>query len=105
MQLRSIFGVFRHKTCSNNAMLIVLGLFGLSAASVALLVHELRIAPEAYEDHNGFHIVDKPATGFKTWIFKNRPAGSVSREEAAVPAEKRTARVRRELGSVTAAAQ
>ncbi len=67
-------GTFRHKTCSTNTMLIVLGLFGLSAASVALLVHELRIAPEGYEDHNGFHIVDKPATGFKTWIFRHRPA-------------------------------
>ncbi len=53
-------------------MLIVLGLFGLSVASVALLVHELRGAPEAYEDHNGFHIIDKPATRFKTSIFKTR---------------------------------
>ena len=102
-KLRSIPGYFRHKTCSNNAMLIVFGLFGLSAASVALLVHELRTAPEGYEDHNGFHIADKPATGSKTWMFRHRPAESASREEAAVMAEKRSARVRRELGSVTAA--
>jgi hypothetical protein len=86
-------------------MLIVLGLFGLSAASVALLVHELRIAPEAYEDHNGFHIIDKPATGFKTWILKNRPAGNSAFEEATVVKKKRPARVRRELGSVTSVTQ
>jgi hypothetical protein len=98
---------YRHKTCSINVMLIVLGLFGLSAASVALLVHELRIAPEAYEDHNGFHIVDKPVTGFKTWILRNRPAKNADRaeEEAEVLAEKRSARARRELGSVTSAAR
>ena len=86
-------------------MLIVFGLFGLSAASLTLLVHELRTAPEGYEDHNGFHIVDKPATGFKTWIFRHRPAQKASHKEAAVPAEKHTAKARRELGSVTSVAR
>ena len=85
-------------------MLIVFGLLGLSAASLTLLVHELKTAPEGYEDHNGFHIADKPATGFKTWMFRHRPAQNASREEAAVPAEKHTVKARRELGSVTSVA-
>ena len=85
-------------------MLIVFGLLGLSAASLTLLVHELKTAPEGYEDHNGFHIADKPATGFKTWIFRHRPAQNASREEVAVPAEKHTVKARRELGSVTSVA-
>ena len=82
----------------------MLSLFGLSAASVALLVHELRNAPVAYEDHNGFHIVDKPSTGFKTWLFKHPPVANDNREEAAVPAEKHTVKARREVGSVTSVA-
>jgi hypothetical protein len=36
-------------------MMIVLGIAGLTFASVALLITELRKAPEGFEDHTGFH--------------------------------------------------
>jgi hypothetical protein len=40
-------------------MLIALSLLGLSVASAAILIRELRNAPEAYEDQAGFHVVDE----------------------------------------------
>jgi hypothetical protein len=82
---------------------VLLSLFGVSAASVALLVHELRTAPVAYEDRNGFHIIDKPATGFK--IFKHRPVEDANSEETAVHTERRTVKTWRQPGSVAAAAK
>lgn len=85
-------------------MFIVLGLFGLSVASVALLVHELKVAPEAYEDHNGFHIVGNAAATFKSSIFKTPRAENASPEKAAVISDKPSRKARRELGSVTSTA-
>jgi hypothetical protein len=86
-------------------MLFVLGLFGLSVASVALLVEELRSAPEGYEDHNGFHIIDKPATSFKPSIFKTPRIANASHEKPAVIVEKRAPKVTREVGLATSATQ
>ena len=85
-------------------MLIVLGLFGLSAASVALLVHELRTRRRATKITMASISPINRRQGFKTWIFRHRPAQNASREEAAVPAEKHTVNARRELGSVTSGA-
>ncbi len=86
-------------------VLIVLGLLGLSSASVALLVYELKSAPEAYEDCNGFHIVGKPMTGWKTAILETRPVGSVRPEEPVEVEEKRSRQATRKLDQVASAAE
>jgi len=44
-----------YKSCSIEGMIIALGIAGLSFASAALLITELRKAPEGFEDHTGFH--------------------------------------------------
>jgi hypothetical protein len=59
-------------------MLIVLSLLGLSVASAAILIRELRSAPEAYEDETGFHVVRPTATSFEP-----RRSGDACQEEAA----------------------
>ena len=40
-------------------VLIVLSLLGLSVASAAILIRELKSAPEAYEGQTGFHVVEE----------------------------------------------
>lgn len=47
-------------------MIIALSLLGLSFASTALVVLELRNAPEGYEDQSGFHLIRKAAAHRET---------------------------------------
>ncbi len=76
-------------------MLIALGLFGLSSLAAALLAHELRRAPTAYEDNAGFHIVErtlKPAGTSMPSISRaniNLPKKNVAKTKAATREEER----------------
>src|SRR5450432_2503251 len=53
-----LLGADRHKSCSTFAMVVLLGILGLSLASVGLLLREVRNAPLGYQDRSGFHVGD-----------------------------------------------
>lgn len=76
-------------------MLVALGLLGLSSLAAALLAHELRRAPTAYEDDAGFHIVErtlKPAGTSMPPISRAKtqlPKKNVTKTEASTREEER----------------
>jgi hypothetical protein len=43
-------------------IMIVAALLFAAGTGLALIVHELRRAPEGYEDETGFHVINSPAT-------------------------------------------
>lgn len=58
-------------------MILVLGIAGLSFASAALLIAELRKAPEGFEDHTGFHTIRETTALGNTSNFETPRTGAV----------------------------
>ena len=59
-------------------MIIVLAIAGLSFASAALLITELREAPEGFEDHTGFHALRGTAAQGRPSTFETSRTGAVT---------------------------
>src|SRR6188474_931020 len=67
-----------YKSCSIEGMIITLGIAGLSFAAAALLITELRKAPEGFEDHTGFHAGRETAVLGGTSNYETASTGAVT---------------------------